>query len=238
MPPALNTETVLIHAPDEPFEPNTGGPQGPPESPPSDGHGGGGGDGRDDGDAGRKSSGMGLFGMRIALIPITVLFIATAFIFYARSRNGINWQSVPVPSLLWLSTALILISSWTLEHARSGLRADRYTIYIRWLLRTLYLGLGFLASQVLALQQLVTHGLFMRHNPHGSMFYIITASHGLHLFGGLIALAYLLLRAALHLDDSHHGRATTRRIYAVAALYWHFLAALWVCLFLLLLLWR
>jgi cytochrome c oxidase subunit 3 len=234
MPTALNTETVLIHAPDEPYQADTGGPQGPPNDPSSRGRGGGGGD--DDG--WRKSSGMGLFGMRIALIPIAILFIATAVVFYARSRNSFNWQSVPMPSLLWLSTVLILVSSWTLERARAGLRADSYKLYTRWLLRTLYLGLGFLASQVLALQQLVTQGLFMRHNPHSSMFYIVTASHGLHLFGGLIALAYLLLRAALHLDDSQHGRASMRRINVVTALYWHFLAGLWVCLFLLLLLWQ
>lgn len=234
MPTALNTETVLIHAPDEPFEPTTGGPQGPPEKPFSRGRGGGGGDD----DWQRNSTGMGLLGMRIALIPITVLFIATAFVFYARSRNSFNWHSVPVPSLLWLSTALILVSSWTLERARRGLRSDHYSAYTRWLLRTLYIGLGFLASQVLALQQLVTQGMFMRHNPHSSMFYIITASHGLHLFGGLIALAYLLLRASLHLNDSRAGRASTKRINKVTALYWHFLAGLWVCLFLLLLLWQ
>lgn len=234
MPTALNTETVLIHAPDEPFEPTTGGPQGPPEEPTSRGRGGGGGD-----DEGRgKSTGMGLFGMRVALVPITVLFIATAFIFYSRSRNTFNWHAVPVPTLLWLSTALILVSSWTLERARAGLRLDHYAAYTRWLLRTLYLGLGFLASQVMALQQLVTRGLFMRHNPHSSMFYIVTGSHGVHLFGGLIAIGYLLLRAGLHWNDSAAGRETTRRINVVTALYWHFLAGLWVCLFLLLLLWR
>lgn len=233
MPTALNTETVLIHAPDEPMEPTSGGPEGPPEEPTEGGGGGGG-----DDDAHRKSSGMGLFAMRVALIPITVLFLATGLIFYLRSRNHINWNSVPMPSLLWLSTTLILISSWTLERARSGLRHDSYRRYSRWVLRTLYLGLGFLASQVLALQQLVTQGLFMRHNPHSSMFYIITGSHGLHLFGGLVALAYLLIRTGLHLDDSHAGRVGTRRIHAVVALYWHFLAGLWVCLFLFLLLWR
>ena len=120
----------------------------------------------------------------------------------------------------------------------AGLRVDHYASYTRWLLRTLYLGLGFLASQVMALQQLVTRGLFMRHNPHSSMFYIVTASHGVHLFGGLIALGYLLLRAGFHWNDSYTGRATTRRITVVTALYWHFLAGLWVCLFLLLLLWQ
>lgn len=176
--------------------------------------------------------------MRVALVPITVLFLATAFIFYARSRTGINWNSVPVPSLLWLSTSLILVSSWTLERARASLRRDDYGHYSRWLLRTLYLGLGFLGSQALALQQLVTQGLFMRHNPHSSLFYIITVSHALHLLGGLIALGYLLLRAAMHLDDTPDGRAKVGRINVVAALYWHFLAALWVSLFLFLLLWQ
>ena len=233
MPTALNTETVLIHAPDEPFEPTTGGPKGPPEQPSSFGRGGGG-----DDDARRRPNGMGVFAMRIALVPITILFIATAYVFYLRSRNTFNWNSVPMPSLLWLSTVLILISSWTLERARAALGADRYASYTRWLLRTLYLGLGFLASQVFALQQLVTKGLILRANPHSSMFYVITASHGVHLFGGLVALAYLLLRAGFHWDDSHAGLATTRRINVVTALYWHFLAGLWVCLFLFLMLWR
>src|SRR5260370_33574225 len=225
MPSALDTETVVIQAPDKPFDPATGGPKGPPVDPFSRGRGGGGGDD----DRPNKPSGMGMFGMRIALIPITVLFIATAFIYYVRSRTGINWRSVPMPTLLWLSTALILVSSWTLERARAALRSGNYGSYVRWLLRTLYLGLGFLASQALALQQLVTQGLFMRHNPHSSLFYVVTISHGAHLFGGLVALAYLLLRSQ---------RDGTRRVVVVTALYWHFLAGLWVCLFLFLLLWK
>ncbi len=221
---ALDTDTVAIQAPDRPVDPATGGPKGPPEKPFSRGGGGGGDDNQP-----HKPSGMGMFGMRIALIPITVLFIATAIIYYARSRTGINWRSVPMPTLLWLSTALILVSSWTLERARAALRSGNYGSYVRWLLRTLYLGLGFLASQALALQQLVTRGLFMRHNPHSSLFYVVTISHGAHLFGGLVALAYLLLRSQ---------RDGTRRVVVVTALYWHFLAGLWVCLFLFLLLWK
>lgn len=234
MPSALNTETVLIHAPDEPFEPNTGGPQGPPE----DIDPGGRGDGGGDDDARRKPNNMGLFGMRIALIPITVLFVATGIVFFQRSRIGFNWQAVPVPDLLWLSTALILISSWTLERARRSLRQDLYTSYSRWLFRTLSLGLGFLFSQALGLQRLFAHGFFMRNNPHGSLVYVVTVSHALHLLGGLIAFGYLLLRAGLHWDDSHSGRSRTRRIVVVTALYWHFLSVLWVCLFLSLLLWQ
>src|SRR5258706_3596776 len=225
MPSALNTGTAPIEAPDKPSEPTTGGPKGPPKIPFPRGRGDGGGDGGRP----RKPSGMGLFGMRVALIPITVLFIATGIVYYARSRNRFNWASVPMPTLLWLSTALILVSSWTLERARAALRTGNIGSYARWLLRTLYIGLGFLASQVLALQQLVTRGLFMRHNPHSSLFYVITGSHAVHLFGGLVAIAYLLVRSR---------RAATRRAVVVTALYWHFLTGLWVCLFLVLLLWK
>lgn len=224
MPTALETRTVVIQAPAKGIDPATGGPQGPPVDPLSGGRGGGGGD-----DLPQRPTGMGMFGMRIALIPITVLFIATAYIYYVRSRTGINWRSVPVPTLLWLSTALILVSSWTLERARTALHRDNHGLYKRWLLRTLYLGFGFLASQALALTQLVTRGLFMRHNPHSSLFYVITGSHGAHLLGGLIALAYLLVRRT---------SGSTRRVVIVTALYWHFLAALWVGLFLFLLLWK
>lgn len=233
MPSALTTETVLIHAPDEPFEPTTGGPQGPPEKPNADGYGGGGDEGPD-----HKPTGMGLFGMRIALVPITILFIAIAYIFYARSRVGFNWQTTRAPSLLWLSTVLILISSWTLERGRRALRLERHGEYTRWMLRTLYLGVGFLASQALALRQMVIAGSVMHSNPHSALFYIITASHGLHLLGGLIALAYLVVRSGFHLDESTPGRAATRRYNVITAVYWHFLAVLWICLFLFLVSWQ
>jgi cytochrome c oxidase subunit 3 len=235
MPSALSTETVLIHAPEKPFVPATGGPQGPP---PEDRNPFGRGGGGDDDDARRKPSNMGLFGMQLALIPVTVLFIATAFVFFLRSRTGFNWRAVPVPSLLWLSTVLILISSWTLEQSRRGLRNDLYGTYSRWLIRTFYLGMGFLLSQALGLQQLFSRGFFMRHNPHSSLFYLVTVSHALHLLGGLIALGYLLLRAGLHWDASAAGRKQTRRIGGATALYWHFLSLLWLCLFLFLLLWQ
>jgi len=225
MPSAIETETVLIREPEKALEPTTGGPKGPPVDPYWRERGGGDGDN----ERPRKPSGIGLFAMRLALIPITVLFIVTAYVYFLRSRTGINWRLVPMPSLLWLSTCLILVSSWTLERARAALRKDETRLYARWLLRTLFIGLGFLASQALALRQLVTWGLFLRHNPHSSFFYVVTVSHAAHLLGGLIALGYLLVTAR---------RMESRRAVVVTALYWHFLAVLWAGLFLLLLLWK
>ena len=67
-------------------------------------------------------------------------------------------------------------------------------LHRRWLLVTVVLGLGFLGSQLIAWQQLVRQGIYVSSNPHSSFFYLLTATHGVHLLGGLVALVYLSLR--------------------------------------------
>jgi cytochrome c oxidase subunit 3 len=98
-------------------------------------------------------------------------------------------------------------------------------------------GLAFLASQVLALRELVTQGIYLRHNPHSSLFYVLTGAHGLHLSGGIAALCYLLLRSSLLRERSGFPLRRQRSRNSVTALYWHFLTVLWVALFVALLLW-
>jgi len=216
MPPVLEVEEL------KPAGPNGGGPR---DLGPGD-HDGGGGD--DDGrQRGRFIPGAALLAMRFALVSITVLFLTVGIAYFARSRSPVNWQHIQVPHLLWLSTALILTSSWTLESARGSLERQNTSRYIRWLEITLGIAIIFLASQVFALQELAGQGIYLRRNPHSSMFYVVTGAHGLHLLGGMAALCFLLLRTPARLMS---------RI-AVAALYWHFLTALWLGLFLFLLLW-
>jgi cytochrome c oxidase subunit 3 len=167
--------------------------------------------------------------MRFVLVSITALFVTVGIAYFARSRSPINWQHIAVPHWLWLSTALILASSWTLETARAWFPRRDQARYARWMEITLGLGLAFLVSQILALHELVGQGIYLRHNPHSSLFYVVTGLHGLHLLGGMAALCYLLLRASL--------RPRQRSRIAVSALYWHFLSVLWLGLFLCLLLW-
>src|SRR5207237_565364 len=109
--------------------------------------------------------------------------------------------------------------------------------YGRWLAITLILGLGFLGSQLMAWRQLVRQGVYMSTNPHSSFFYLFTAAHGLHLFGGMLALTYLVLRTTRK-RDSVEGEL--RRVGAADAvtIYWHFMAGLWVALLLLLFFWK
>jgi cytochrome c oxidase subunit 3 len=75
-------------------------------------------------------------------------------------------------------------------------------------------------------------GVFLNTNPSSSFFYLLTAAHGLHLLGGIIALMYVALRSW------NRSRTTQSTAVEVAAIYWHFLDGLWIFLFLLLFLGR
>jgi cytochrome c oxidase subunit 3 len=172
-------------------------------------------------------------GMWVALASILMMFTALSSAYIVRAASSSDWQPLTMPRILLLSTTLILISSATLETARRKLRDAVTKAYKSWLLLTVLLGLGFLASQLLAWRQLVRQGVYIASNPHSSFFYLLTAAHGIHLMGGLTALAYLSLRR----------RAPQENLLAVAkaqagadavTLYWHFMDFLWIYLFVLL----
>jgi cytochrome c oxidase subunit 3 len=120
--------------------------------------------------------------------------------------------------------------------ARRQMRQGQSRKYQSWLLLTLLLGIAFVTSQVRGWQQLVAAGAFISGNPHSSFYYLFTGAHGIHLLGGLTALTYLSLRSGQILA----GLAAEKRVAAIdaVALYWHFMDGLWVCLFLLLWLWK
>ncbi|HEY5445990.1 MAG TPA: cytochrome c oxidase subunit 3, partial [Pyrinomonadaceae bacterium] len=104
------------------------------------------------------------------------------------------------------------------------------------LLITMLLGLGFLAAQLLAWKQLARQGVYLISNPHSSFFYLLTAVHAVHLIGGLLALIFLWVRSRFtkELKVTPRGQAVADAV----TIYWHFMDALWIYLFLLLFLWR
>ena len=166
-----------------------------------------------------------------------MLFVALSSSYIVRSASGDDWRPIVMPKVLWLSTAVILISSFTMEVSRRSLKALNDAGYGRWLAITLILGLGFLASQLMAWRQLVRQGVYMSSNPHSSFFYLFTAAHGLHLFGGILALGYLVLRTRRR-RDTVEGELKRLGAAEATTIYWHFMDGLWVALFLLLFFWK
>ncbi len=174
-------------------------------------------------------------GMWVALASILMLFTALTSAYIVRAASAADWQPIRMPRVLLFSTALILISSGTLENARRKLRAKAGS-HRTWLLVTVVLGLGFLASQFIAWRQLVSQGIYVSSHPHSSFFYLLTATHGVHLLGGLFALAYLAVRVRKPKDDVSAQKSQAAA--DVVTLYWHFMDVLWIYLFVLLFFWK
>lgn len=211
--------------------PGGGGPNGP------GGPGGGG------GDAPRPfSPDRYRIGVLVGLASILMMFTALASAYVVRSGmpTSVDWRGGDMPSFVYVSTALIVLSSLTIARAQSAQRHKEPPAYRLWLGVTLLLGMGFLASQVLAWRELVGRGMYLASNPHSSFFYVLTGLHALHLLGGILALAtlYAYARRAGREDDSAEADLKRRTLTDVVGLYWHFMDGLWVFLFLLLLLWR
>jgi cytochrome c oxidase subunit 3 len=155
---------------------------------------------------------------------IFAFFAALVAAFIWRSQTPPYWIPVEIPKVLWLSTSLILASTVTFEAARRVYRLGEWRLASRLLLFTAAIGAAFVASQLTAWRRLIDQGAYLMENPHGSFFYLFTGLHAAHLIGGMVALFYLVL-----------GRNRRRELVDAVAYYWHFLTALWLALFCLLL---
>ena len=172
-------------------------------------------------------------GTWVGLASILMMFTALSSAYIVRAASSSDWQPLAMPRILLFSTALIIISSVTLETARRKLKSAATKAYKPWLLLTILLGLGFLASQLFAWRQLVRQGVYVASNPHSSFFYLLTAAHGVHLLGGLTALAYLAVRSRAAQENQLALTKAQAGADAVT-LYWHFMDFLWIYLFVLL----
>ena len=170
----------------------------------------------------------GLLGVAAFVAAITMLFLAFTSAYVVR-RQEPGWPAIAVPDVLWLNTALLLASSATLEWARRRIRRGDELGLRRGVEATAALGLLFAAGQVVAWRQLAAQGIYLVTNPHSSFFYVLTATHGLHLLGGIAALAVVAVRTWQHrYTAERHGGVVN------CAVYWHFLDLLWLYLFVLL----
>jgi cytochrome c oxidase subunit 3 len=177
------------------------------------------------------------FGVWVAIASIVMLFTALASAYIVRSATSNDWTPISMPKVLWLSTAAIVFSSVTIELSRRSLKQKHDAKYGWWLVVTTALGLIFVGSQLFAWRQLAWQGVYVATHPHSSFFYLFTAAHGLHVLGGITALAYLLLRTRKKRDTAD-GELQRVGVADAATVYWHFMDGLWICLFLLLFFWK
>jgi len=174
-----------------------------------------------------------LVGMRIFLAVVTMRFVLFLVAFVARSQVG-DWRSLTDPDaplsrpwLLWINTLLLGLGGLALQWARVAVRFGQRGECLTGFCLGGVFALAFIGGQLAAWWQFELWGYGVASNPASSFFYLLTGLHGLHLLGGLVAWG-------LTLRGFCQGRALARLQLRVelCTLYWHYLLALWLLLFL------
>lgn len=173
-----------------------------------------------------------VFLMWLGIGSIVMAFAGLTSAYIVRRGDG-NWLEFQLPGMFYISTAVILISSVTINLALSGLKKGNKQQVKSMLLITLLLGFAFMITQFLAWGDLTSQNIFFTgkaSNAAGSFLYVLTGLHLAHLVGGIISLIVVNVRNIL-------GKYSSEDFLGVriCAIYWHFLDGLWVYLFLFLL---
>ncbi len=171
----------------------------------------------------------------LGLVSIAMLFAGLTSGYLVRRETG-NWVRFEMPAQFWFSTAVILISSITMNMALAAAKKSKFDFLPKAVLLTFFLGILFIVFQVLSWRALIAANIYAMgstSSASGSYLYIISGLHVAHILGGLIALLVVFFRAV--------NRKYTVSNYTgvkLCATYWHFLDGLWIYLFIFMLLAR
>ena len=169
-------------------------------------------------------------GLGVLVAVIAALFALFLSAYVMRMQIG-DWTPLPKPRLLWVNTGVLVLSSAALHWAtRAAGRGERDALAAALLVGAAS-ALLFVVLQLLAWRELVALGYGVASGPAGGVFYLLTAVHGLHLLGGVAALALPIskMRRDAPAAEIHAG-------IELCALYWHFLLLVWIVLLTVLLL--
>ena len=164
----------------------------------------------------------------IGMGSILMFFAGLTSAYIVRKPEG-DWLDFVLPEYFTFSTIVIVLSSLLLFFVKGRLR-NKKSIY-NLVISVLVLGLLFLFFQFKGWQELIAQGVYLTgegSNASGSFLYVLTLAHLVHLIGGLIALGYISFK-------SKQNTYTIENCLAIdlTSVYWHFLALLWLFLFVL-----
>ncbi len=162
----------------------------------------------------------------VFLAVVTSLFALFISAYSIRMEYG-DWRPLPEPVLLWANTAILVISSGLLQAAwNAAKRQDRARLKM-WLSAGALMSFIFVVAQILAWIQLTGSGYVVSGNPANGFFYLLTGVHALHLLGGLVALG----RSGRRLWSTDPEPGALLLGVELCAVYWHYLLAVWIILF-------
>ena len=169
----------------------------------------------------------GKLGLRYLMI-ISTIFFCLFIVTYSDRLVYPDWKRMPEPFLLWINTLLLFVTSGFFVSAQLASSKNNFKIVKNRLITIGLLTLAFLIGQLLVWFQLVDKGYYVSSNPANAYFYVFTALHALHIFGGLVYWV-MTIKKVWVLSDIVVAKA--KHTVELCAIYWHFLLAVWVVLF-------
>ena len=188
----------------------------------------------------------------IVWLASELMFFAALFAAYFTIRNVTNSQAagggfeslwdqrtalLNVPFAI-VNTSVLVASSFTCQMGvfaaergqvsrGGGLLALGKWGLREWYILTFVMGAFFIGGQTFEYAELISEGLTLSSDVYGSVFYLATGFHGLHVTGGLIAFVLLLGRTYLARTFTHEQAVSA----VVVSYYWHFVDVVWIALF-------
>ena len=159
------------------------------------------------------------------LVVVGVIFSLFTISYFIRMELP-DWTPLAEPSMLWINTGMLIVSSIMFQWARNILNRGE-TVNIRFsLIGGGLFAVAFIASQVYVWQELQSGGFYLASNPANSFYYLMTGLHGVHLLGGL----WVWSRTSIKLLSGAEPKEVKLSV-ELCTTYWHFLLLVWLVLF-------
>ncbi len=135
--------------------------------------------------------------------------------------------------ILVLSSVTCQLGVFAAERGQVGRSGPIYQFWNKgwglreWFVLTYIMGAVFVAGQAFEYAELVHEGITIPASSYGTMFYLTTGFHGLHVTGGLIAFLFVIGRTLVARRFTHEQAVTA----IVVSYYWHFVDVVWIGLF-------
>ncbi|MFC0269036.1 cytochrome o ubiquinol oxidase subunit III [Kushneria aurantia] len=175
------------------------------------------------------TTGLKVFGFWIYLMSDLVIFgmlFATYAVLLRGTAGGPGPDDIVALPLIFVSTMLLLVSSFTFGVAMLAQQAGRKEKVLQWLAVTFALGLGFILLELYEFHHLISEGHGPGRSGFLSAFFTLVGTHGLHVTFGLIWIAIMFIQIRKRgLDDM------TKPRMMCLSLFWHFLDIVWICVF-------
>jgi len=164
------------------------------------------------------------FSLLVGIASILMMFAGLTSAYIVKSSQG-GWEEVITPSAFWYSTAVILLSSLTMQLSLRSFKQREMKQYRILLGITFILGVLFIVLQFAGFSWMWEKGVRFRGAGAGQFLYVIAGLHALHVIGGIIALLFMFVKAFIGRSKIYNAVPVE-----VLATYWHFVDALWLYL--------